>query len=776
MSNLEILLGSLAIMLAIGVLFMGWKIFHLKADEKLRYDQAPIGLIRQHIKGGKIFISNTAKDIIKIDKLATLEDLGSLFSKKHHENYIENLTALKKQEEGFSITLEEKVHTFYLEGTRTGKYIEIWIEDGSLLAWLSQLSAKCEKEMLGMQALFDLLPLPVWWRKSDDLKLIGCNKAYGKLVGESRKTIISKQIELGRGVIAGHGMKLAQRALKNNNAQSESHYLVVEGKRRLFDFTECNLAEHGGYVLGYALDVTHMEESQATLATYIAAHDQVLEKMGSAISIYGPDKRLKFFNDAYLHMWNLTDDMIHEDMLYGDVLELLRGNRQAPEIIDFPSYKKQKEAKFHSIMETEEELQHLPDERTISIVTSPHPFGGLMFTYADVTDRLALERSYNTLIAVQQETLNNLYEGVAVFGSDGRLGVWNKVFSDMWNLPEKTLRPGPHVSELVDLVSDQFTSEEGWERNREQLILSVIQPKPLQRRIMRLDGAVIDVAHVPLPDGQCLLLYQDVSSAAEVEKALIDRNIAFEKADLLKSQFVSNVSYELRTPLNAIQGFTEILGLQHYGPLNDRQSTHVENILDASNVLLGLINDVLDLASLQAGFLRIDATEGNFPNLLKEVTDDLMPRINERKLTFNLSCGVGVEAYIFDQIRMAQIIRNITDNTLKFAQRGETLDITAQIEDSCLKLQFITGGYKSIDARNKHLSKKFDVNKDAQALRTGEGLGLSLAKNLIDLYGGSLNLTVGSTGGTNFSFSLPIEDQPSDLVRLVLPAHEGATN
>ena len=771
MSNLEILLASLVIVLAIGVLYMVLKFQRLKADGKLHYDKAPIGLIRQHMDGGSIHISSPAKDITKVNTLSTLDELGKLFSDKHRETYNDSLSALRNLGEGFSITIDglEQKRNFHLEGDRVGDFFEIWIEDTSLLAWLGQLSSDRENELLAMQALFDQLPLPIWWRQNEGLKLLGCNKYYTELVGEDWKTILSEQIELGRGVIAEHGKKLAQRAVKSSSPQTESHYIVTAGKRRLFDFSECSYVEGSKYVLGYAIDVTHMEESQSTLATHVAAHDQVLGKMGSAISIYGPDKRLKFFNDAYLKMWSLTDDVLHEDMLYGDVLELLRARRQLPEIIDFPAYKRARESRFNSLIEAEEELQHIPDERTIRMVVSPHPFGGLMHTFEDVTDRLALERSYNTLIAVQQETLNNLYEGVAVFGSDGRIGVWNKVYSDLWKIPEKILRHGPHVSELVDLSKEQFAGGKSWKGRRERLILSVIEPKPRQRRIERLDGVVIDIAHVPLPDGQCLVLYQDVTTAAKVEKALAERNIAFEKADMLKSQFVANVSYELRTPLNAIQGFSEILHSQHFGPLNERQSSQVESILSASNMLLRLINDVLDLASLQAGFMRIDATEGSFPDLLQEVTQGLMPRIEERKLIFNLSCDEDVGNFVCDQMRMAQVVRNITENALKFAQRGESLNIHAFMFEGSLKVQFIASGYVSAEEDRELLVKRFE-GRDAHALRTGVGLGFALAKSLIDLHGGTLDLNVGAEGGAEISFSLPVSDKPSQRVRLALPA------
>ena len=101
---------------------------------------------------------------------------------------------------------------------------------------------------------------------------------------------------------------------------------------------------------------------------------------------------------------------------------------------------------FTSLIEPQQELLHLPDDRTLSLSVSPHPLGGLIFVYEDVTDRLALERSYNTLIEVQRETLDNLYEGIAVFGSDGRLKLYNPAYRTMWGLEPRPTSPASRIS------------------------------------------------------------------------------------------------------------------------------------------------------------------------------------------------------------------------------------------------------------------------------------------------------------------------------------------
>ena len=115
---------------------------------------------------------------------------------------------------------------------------------------------------------------------------------------------------------------------------------------------------------------------------------------------------------------------------------------------------------------------------------------------------------------------------------------------------------------------------------------------------------------MPLPDGNVLLTYLDVTDTARVERALRERNEALETAGRLKSEFIANVSYELRTPLNAIIGFAEILTNQYFGELNSRQLDYSRGILDSSHRLLSLINDILDLATIEAGYHGAGAQPG----------------------------------------------------------------------------------------------------------------------------------------------------------------------
>ena len=284
----------------------------------------------------------------------------------------------------------------------------------------------------------------------------------------------------------------------------------------------------------------------------------MLQSLGTGIVIFGPDKRVKFFNGAYRDLFEMDPQFLQSEPTLDEVLDSLRERRQITEQADFRNYKQEFARQIMSIITPFEELLHMPNGRTFRMVATPHPMGGVILMYEDVTDRLALEANYNTLIEVQRETIDHLYEGIAVYGSDGRLKLHNSAFTRMWSLTEDELSNQPHVSRVVDLVSKFFSGRKDWPAVRERIVSEVAERELRNLRIERSDRRVIDVAAIPLPDGGRLYKYTDVTDSINMERALRERNEALMAADRLKSEFIANVSYEFRTPLNAIIGYAEL--------------------------------------------------------------------------------------------------------------------------------------------------------------------------------------------------------------------------
>ena len=240
------------------------------------------------------------------------------------------------------------------------------------------------------------------------------------------------------------------------------------------------------------------------------------------------------------------------------MLDRLRDARRLPEQQDFRKWKAELHEAYRATEATTHEW-HLPDGRTLRVVTTPNPEGGVIYLYDDITEPLELRRRYEAQIRVQGETLDNLAEGVAVFASDGRLRLFNPVFAQMWKFDPAALQERPHIEAVIGWCHALSGDNAIWPALR-MTVTAIDERAAGAGEIERRDGSVVKCATVPLPDGATLVTFQDITDSVNVERALRERNEALEDADKIKIDFVHHVSYELRSPLTNIIGFAHFLG------------------------------------------------------------------------------------------------------------------------------------------------------------------------------------------------------------------------
>jgi signal transduction histidine kinase len=637
----------------------------------------------------------------------------------------------------------------------------LWLVDGSARAATVAERDALRQERDRLRQVLDALPLPVW-RRGADLDLVDCNRAYAAAVDASPDKALAEAREIAASVVGENGRALAARARNTVVPQSESHHIVVAGSRRFMEFTEAPLDGSGEFI-GFAQDFTDLENKQSELARHIAAHADVLENVAVAIAIYGPDTRLTFFNTAFAGLWRLEEDWLVTEPTLDELLERLRERRRIPEYADFRAFKRQQLSMFTSLIEPQEELLHLPDERTLRLVISPHPFGGLTFVYEDVTDKLALERSYNTLIEVQRETLDNLYEAIAVFGSDGRLKLSNPAYAQVWQLSPADLTGEPHVGDIIEKQRAFFDDGGDWPELKRRIIARLTAHQAESARLTRRDGSILQAAIVPLPDGNVLLSYLDVTDSTRVEHALRERNEALETAGRLKSEFIANVSYELRTPLNAIIGFAEILTNQYFGELSSRQLDYSRGILDSSHRLLSLINDILDLATIEAGYMTLETQELDIHTLMSSVLSLSRERARKQNLKLEFDCPTDIGMLYGDERRLKQALFNLISNALKFTPAGGTVRLASRRTADRIALIVADTGVGVPREDQARIFEKFERGSPA-ARQSGPGLGLSLVKSFIELHGGTVEMDSRPGVGTTVTCYLnarPAEARPS---------------
>jgi len=616
--------------------------------------------------------------------------------------------------------------------------------------------ARVEKREAELRSSLNALPFPVWMR-DNALDLTWCNKVYARIVDDTAAGAIADQKELPLTGTARNELTqriLAQRAMAKLVPQNLRGHMIVEGQRKLYELTEVPLPQEKR-VIGLALDVTKEEEWATSYDRLSASQRETLEQLRTAIAMFDADTKLEFYNSSYEQLTGMSGTWMDTRPKIGELIEKLRELRKIPEQADYKQYKQQWVSRFTSLLEPHEEMQYLPDGTVVRMIIVPRPMGGLLLTMEDVTSRLQLESSYNTLIAVQRETLDNLAEGIAVYGEDGRLKLSNEAFARMWMLTELELDSNPHITQLLERAGRFFTPAE-WPEMKNTILGNALEREARRGRIERDDGSVLEYSVVPLPDGNILNAWFDITDTVKVEQALMEKNAALEEAERLKTDFLANVSYQLRTPLNAIMGFTEMLHHQYFGQLNERQLEYTSNMIEAGQRLVSLVNDILDLSTIEAGYLKLYPAEVKVRGLIEQVTHLTQEWARKQKIEMYVQCPDEVVIFA-DERRMKQVLLNLISNAINYSPSGGLLTVAAAVKDKTVEISVRDTGMGIPADDLQHVFTPFERIRSRKAHRRGgAGLGLSLVKSIVQLHGGDVAIESREGVGTTVTCRLPL--------------------
>lgn len=603
-----------------------------------------------------------------------------------------------------------------------------------------------EEERARLGDLLDVAPMPVW-RRDESLRLVWTNRAYVEAVDPKiGDDVITDQIELDRDSRA-----IEDRALQTSQPQRERRYVVVKGQRRALEISSFPL---DGGVASYAIDVTDIEETKSLLQQHIDTHEETLHRLPVAVAIFGPDQRLKFSNKAFARLWDLDERWLATHPSDGEILERLREARKLPEQRDFASWKRERLALYTNVLDEREEHWHLPRNVTLHVTCQPHPHGGLIFTYADVSSQMELERRFNQLSSVQRSTIDHLTEALAVFGTDGRLKLFNKAFAEQWRIDPVMLGQQPRFAEVFSLCRALLPDEGHWSQLTMLITGAAQERRVTVDRLSRADDCVLSFSAAPLPDGSLLLSYRDVTDTAMREKALEERNLALLAADKLKSDFISNVSYQLRTPLNSIVGFADLLKHGIAGKLSDSQSAYLADILSASKTLETLIDDILDLALIEAGTIELDRKDVEVSEVLLGVMPLVEERARKAKVEIINQTPHRVGELFADQKRLLQIAYNLVINAIEHTPPSGKIEFGAELSAKEVRIFVADSGVGIPPEYQPVAFERFESGTRTKDARRA-GLGLALVRSFVELHGGwvELDSTVGK--GTRVTCHFP---------------------
>lgn len=658
------------------------------------------------------------------------------------------------------------------DGRPAGRRLVLWLTDPAIrglearsgAGQVDAMPAQSGEDSVALVEAFGRAPSPAW-RINASGKLVWVNPAYAEAVEvKAASEALDQQILLEPSL-----SELVREALNTSKPQTSVRGAVISGERRVMRFYVYPVS---GGAAGFAVDVTEGEEAKAALNRFRQAHDETLNHMAEAVAIFDRAKRLVFYNRAFATLFGLEEAFLNERPAHGALLDRLREKRRLPEQADFSEWKANELAHYEAApgQDQPDELWSLPDGRTLRVARQRHPLGGVLLIFEDMTDQLSLQARYNTLIKVQRATLDKLHEAVTVFGTDGKLTLRNAAFESMWSLDAEML-DNASFDEIAEQCQALLPDPEAWA----ELKARVTDPSPEARKpvtgeVRRKDGSVLTFLTRPLPDGATLIAWDDITDSRRIEAALRDRAEALEASERIKSEFVEHVSYQLRTPLTTIHGYADLIGGGFAGELSERQAEYMGAIQSASEQLGKLIDDILDVAAIDAGQLELDLGDVKLVEVAEAASQLIASRAEHGGVTINLNTEGAADLIRADASRLKQVLYNLLTNALDHVSSGGVIEVGAEVEDGEARLWVADDGQGIAPDRQATIFERFERGEGG-----GAGLGLALVNDIVRLHGGWVALESAPGEGTRVTAHLPVSAaSEATAPELMLPERSGA--
>jgi len=380
---------------------------------------------------------------------------------------------------------------------------------------------------------------------------------------------------------------------------------------------------------------------------------------------------------------------------------------------------------------------------------------------AQVEAEAALRAKEAELAAVHgalRDAIDSQTDAFSLWDADDRLYLWNRRLAEIYPWLADMLRPGVSFAELVRRTIESGGTPPSGEPLEEEVrrVAALHRTCGGMREISLTDGRAVAVREHRTADGGIVRMDSDITDFKRREIALIEARVQAETANQAKSAFIANMSHELRTPLNAIIGFADILGGELFGPLSAKYRDYAGDISRSGAHLLNLINDLLDIAKVEAGKYELRREPTAVAGLVDETCRLLEPRAAAAKMRVVSAVPADLPAWPLDRRAIGQVLLNLLSNAVKFSREGGVATVAAAIGDGELELSVVDDGIGIPASALPRLAQPFEqVENVWTRRREGSGLGLAISKGLIELHGGRLTIESEVGRGTRVTVRLP---------------------
>lgn len=636
----------------------------------------------------------------------------------------------------------------------------VWVFDfsdsESELVQLRAEASRARGDFTALVSLIEAAPMPMWFRGPDGaIRLV--NSAYVAAVGgRSAESVVEHGTELVETVDGLTAAQVAMQAATQNLPIERMVTATIDGQRRALRVSDLPLGDEG--VAGYAVDIEDMEEQARAFRAFREAQRSMLDQLSAGVAQFDARRQLTFANQPFQRIFALTPAAMLSPPPFERLLDGARDAGRVPEARDFPAWRREKAAWF-AASEAQEEAWSLADGTHLRIVAQPMPDGGLLLIAEDRTEQLRLSAVRDTLLRTRTATFDSLFESIAVFAPDGRMQLWNRRFAADWGLDGEFLDTHPHIEALLQRIAVRLRRQQQAGRVGDVVRAATLDRKQTGGRVSLADGRTLEFAGVPLPDGNGLLTVLDITDSQKAEDALRERNAALLEADAVKTRFLANMSYEFRTPLTSIGGFAELLQAGLGGDLSEAGRDYVSAILTSVERLGEQIESVLDLSQSEAGMLPLATEEIELFPFVTRLVEERETRIRAAGITLDLRGDKGAGRVAGDPRRLGRALGHLLDNAIAAtAREGRVLvELTRRRGKGGdhARVVISDNGPGMDPAALARALDGLKVSSDGKTIDRRQGLGLPLARQLVEAHGGTLELVSEPGHGTAAIVELP---------------------
>ncbi|WP_157202679.1 PAS domain S-box protein [Calidithermus chliarophilus] len=505
---------------------------------------------------------------------------------------------------------------------------------------------------------------------------------------------------------------------------------------------------------GISTDITHRKHIEAALRDSETRFRLLAEANVAGVVMSDAEGGLSYVNQAYLDMLGYTREEFEQgsirwteitppEWLPADERGIAEARRGKPSVI------------------YEKEYLHKDGRRVpVLLALARAEIAGqerFIVTVLDLSERKKAERAREEAMALLRTTLESVEEGLIVTDLEGRAKVYNRRFLEMWGIGEEMLEGD--LLRRHAFFSSQLTQPAAFRLEPTGLLAD---PRVEVRDTLRLkDGRVLELLSRSQQAGGEVLgrlwALRDITAQVQAAASLQAAKEEAERANRAKSEFLSRMSHELRTPMNAILGFGQLLRMEE---LTREQSESVEQILRAGRHLLDLINEVLDIARIEAGRMSLSIENVAMDEVVRECLDLLRPLAHARGLALDtsaLEAGAASRCVLADRQRLKQVLLNLFSNAIKYNREGGRVSLSCQRRPAGrLRLSVRDTGAGIPPEKLERLFQPFDrLDAEGSGIE-GTGLGLALSQRLVEAMDGRLGVESVVGVGSTFWLELPL--------------------